>query len=612
MSTDAPKSTMHAEPPQATKKSSQGLRMAASAALLFVALLVALGVYAMVGPGPPVPRGVLTATAVDGGDKHYRQEGEVSEQPSITGTATKIDSQRSVSASTSTSSAGGARLFDNTLAIYNLDDDLLMQRIGLAVFEQLRDGGRFRQIRYVPAGKTLPPGDRVPDVFVTLDKVSWEESGWPGRKQFTGHFRVTASDQFRRSNHSYQSNLSPPRVQFRWQAEINYAAKQTGIESSGARYQAVGGDLGKEIAGKVTELLDSLATEHSRAGELPMHLYPEYKPLPTFGFLARLEAQKLVDGPAFMEHAVGVWQTPPTRLPQEVVATVRQSLTEDGWEVSGGDNDHHYLRATRELEVVTVFPEDDGLTIGGQDADAGARMFVVYMHSMPADEVQAAVERMFEEGAPESALLTFQNHWYQHRDLVEQYFEEYTPTQAESWLQLARLRKQSDPEAARNALLRANALLRVLRQESPDASMKKLAEELGLGQLPEHVSHEMIALLGLGELREPGEIQVTVRENEPAAVWLGEEDKAQLWLLLTPIRRPGSTPERTLRIQMLELSEGGWSRSEQTGGDLEEGGRPVHAQFVGGNQRVEVFSESAPDAGSYRLVLRRSAPNHTP
>lgn len=610
MSTNAPEKTGPFDSASASSGSSSRRRIAAIVVLVVVALAVGLGAFAMFGPAPPVPQGMLTATADEDRAAGYRQEGEISGDAVIAVSVTKLKSNRNVTASTSTISSSGDRMFDRTLAIYNQNDDLLMQRIGLTLFEQLRDEGRFKQIRYLPAGEHLPYGDRLPEVFVTLDKTSWEESGLPGSRQFKGKLVVTASDQFRRSSNSYSTNLSPPQVQYRWRAEIDYTAKQTGIETSGARYQAVSRDLAKEIAGQLTKLLDDMVTKYGTASELPKQVYPEYTEPPPFDFVVELDAEKLVDGPQFMKHVVAVWQVPDDRTPREVIAAVSRSLADAGWKVPVGDEDREYLRATDGEQVVVVFRDNDGRGGAGENADTPTRMFVEYTRNMPADDIYSAVRKMFEDGADESALVMFQNAWYRHRDLVEEYFKEHTPTQAESWLQLARLRKKSEPEAARKALLRANALQRIIHQKLPDSPMKKLAEELGMDKFPQRISHEMMKILGLGELRKPGQIKVTVRENEPAAIWLGESGEEQSWLLLTPIRRRGVDPEWTLRIQLLKLRESGWSRSDQTGGDLRATGRPVHTQHVGNGQEVQVFSESVHGGRSYRLTLRRSGPEN--
>src|SRR5690606_20832843 len=112
--------------------------------------------------------------------------------PLLAANAIKLESRRSVAASSSISHSGGNRLFDRTLVICNRDDSLLMQRIGLAVFEGFRDTGRFQQVRYLPVGEIPPVGQRLPEIFITLDNSAWKESGLPVKRQYEGKFLVTA------------------------------------------------------------------------------------------------------------------------------------------------------------------------------------------------------------------------------------------------------------------------------------------------------------------------------------------------------------------------------------------------------------------------------------
>lgn|GEM_PF-3150592 len=588
---------------------STGRRLAMIFLLIVVVLAIGLGAYAMFGPAPRVPEGMLTATAEDGGNS-YRVEGEISEKPSVAATATQLESNISSSSTSSSASSSGDRLFDRTLAIYNLGDDLLMKRVGLAVFEKLRDEGRFDQIRYLPAGEHLPWGERLPDLFITLDRKSWEEGGLPGSRTFKGTFAVSLCDRFRRSSHGYHGSTTPPQLQLRFDADINYKAKQTGIESSGARYQAVSRDLAKEIVKQITKVLDEQKEKYGTVGELPDLLYPEYIAPPEFDFIDELNAEKLIDGPAFMRHAIAFWQVPDDRPAKEVVKIVRDALASDEWKVPDDEQEREFLRASKDSRVVIVFRQNDGRFVSGEDADVPKPMFIAYTHGQSYDQIREVVASLLDEGVDESVLLMFQNSWYTNRDRIVEYFQDHPPTQSDTWLQLARLWKKTDPDAARDALLRANALRRVMQQENASSSMKKLAEELGMEELPQRFSHELIQSLGFEDLSEPREIEVVIRKDELKAIWVGDQDDEQHWLLLTPVHKPGDPPTRTLRAQWIELRDGGWSRSDGTSGDLTDTEFPVYQRLVRKGTRIRIFSEPLEDGRSYRLRIERTLPEN--
>lgn len=584
----------------------RGRRMALIAGAAAVLAMAGFGLFAVFIPTPQVPAGILTATAAEGGPGGgYGQDGEVTSDPLLAANATELESRRNVAASSSISHSGGNRLFDRTLVICNRDDGLLMQRIGLAVFEGFRDTGRFQQVRYLPAGEIPPVGERLPEIFITLDNSEWKQSGIPVKRQYKGKFLVTACDRIDRSSHYYQHTLSPPQLQFRWRAEIDYSAEQTGIETSGARYQAVSRDLAVEIVEQLTKFLDDAAGKYGAAGDIPADFYPQYAAPPEFDFLSEMGAEKLVDGPAFMRPTVAVWQTPEDRIPREVVSGVRAALAEAGWKLPAADPDDGYLRATSNGQVLEVFRQNDGWNAGDRDADSKERVFIAYTRSMSEDEMDAAVDQMFSRGADERVLLMFQDHWHRHRDAVEAYFAERSPVDAASWLQLARLKEKSAPDAAREALLRANALRWIFHQEAPDSSMEKLAEELGLEALPRNVSQEMIELLPVSRLDAAGEQTLVAHAGAPAAIWLGETDGRQTWLLLT-LRSRGAHPGLDLRINQVRLGDGSWSRSEQTLTKPDPSMVWEHRYHLGAGDRIEIACEPDDDKEAYRLTVRRT------
>jgi hypothetical protein len=607
MSDDARELAEPREPASNAAQRRPAHRTAIITGAVIVLAAIGFGLFAMFVPLPQVPAGMLTATAGEDGQGGYHQEGETTDNPLVAATATSLASRVGETASTATIHSDGDRLFDRTVAIRNLDDGLVMQRIGLALYENLRDTGRFQEVRYLPAGETPPTGARLPEVFITLDNTQWNQSGLPGKRRYKGTFLVTACDRIVRSSHGHHGTSSPPQLQFRWRAEIDYTAEQTGIETSGARYQALSRDLAGEIAERVTKVLDDAADKHGTVGDVPESLYPQYVPPPQFDFLSELGLEKLIDGSALMRPTVTVWQTSEERIPGDVVAHVRDALDAGGWKVPEKQEDLEHLRAWSADQVLEVFRQNDGWNPGDRDADSKERVFIVYTRSMSTDDIDDALEQMFADGVDERVLLMFRSHWYRHRDAVEAYFRERTPTEAASWLQLAQFRRKSDPEAAREALLRANALRWIFDQQAPDSSMKKLAEELGLEGLSQGVSQEMIETLAVARLDSAGEQTLTAHEDTPVAVWLGETDDRQIWLLLT-LRSRGTRTGLELQVNRVEVGDGAWSRSEQTLTKPDPSAVWEHRHHIGGGEAIEISCEPAEDGRAYRLTLRRTVP----
>ncbi|EMI18196.1 hypothetical protein RMSM_04887 [Rhodopirellula maiorica SM1] len=588
----------------ASKVRRSGVLKILAGVIFFVAVFA---FYATFIPSPRVARGVLSVTADDASDNGYRQVGEVSDQAALSANAVTLEASHNVSTVSTSSSSNGARFFARSLAIYNEGTHLLMERVGLDVFETLRDQERFDTLHYVPAGERLADGGPLPEVFVTLNMKSWKEQGLPGHKTYDGELVVTLGNQYRGSSHHYSTNTTPPQVSFRSQMKIEYHATQTGFETSGARYQAVSRDIAKEIVKRFGKLLDDMAEKHSVPGNIPDAFYPTYVPPPAFDFVEVLKAEKRVDGHLFMSPTEAVWQVTNGGSTQDTIATVIESLRKLGWDVSDNNSQNDYLRATHGNEVVTVFSENDGLGASLVDEQKQPSVFVVYRRSMSEKSFAEAIKQLIQSDASESTLLMFQQRWYRYPEQIGQFFEKHHPTHPDTWLQLARLHKTSDPEAAIQALLKATALQRITAQQSANTSMKKLAEELGMEELPKQISDATITSLGLNKLTSPGELELMLSDDGQAIIYLGERKDRQTWLLLTPAPKRGSGAERPLRIQTFQLGKGVTSRSTQTVGDLTTEQERIYATRAGKNDSLNISSVPAPEPGRYRLKLQRTA-----
>ena len=573
-----------------------------------VIFLVAIFVfYVTFVPSPRVALGVLSVTADANSSDGYRQVGELSDKAAWSANASTLNATRNVSTTSSSSSSNGTRFFGRTLAIYNEDNDLLMERIGLDVFETLRNQELFDTLHYLPAGERLADGERLPEVFVTLDMKSWNEQGLPGRRTYDGELVVTAGNQYRGSSHYYNSTMTPPQLSFRSQITIDYDATQTGFETSGVRYQAVSRDLANKIVKQLGKLLDDMANKHAVPGKIPDAFYPTYIPPPSFDFIEPLQAKTLVNGHRFMSPTEAVWQVTKKGSPQDAIAAVTKSLTDLGWNISDDGSQEIYLRASHRNEVLTVFSENDGRGPPRVDDVKQPSIFITYRRSMNGKSFDKAITQLIQSDASESTLVMFQQHWYRYSELIDQYFNEHHPTHPDTWLQLARLRKTSDPEAAIRALLNASALRRIITQQSPDSSMKKLAEELGMKEFPKQVSSSTISSLGLHALTSSGELELTIRDHGQAIIYLGEHKDRQTWLILSPAHKRGSGAEYPLRIQTVQLGDGVTSRSDQTIGDQANKRERLCATRVGEDNSLNISSVPAPEPGSYHLKLLRTA-----
>jgi hypothetical protein len=584
---------------EAGPKRYSGLSIFFSLTLL---ILVSLVAYAIFGGSPRVPLSVLASTASNDKGEPYQQEGQIKEQSSFSANATSLKANRNVTTAKTTSRSNGACVFDRSIAIFNFSDELLMQRVGLAIYEGLRDKQRFEKVLYIPKGQRLPDGEPLPELFMTLGLPSWNESGLPVSRHYEGELAVTISDQLRRSNSSRINHLTPPRIQFSARMRIEYSAQQNGLETSAARYQTVSKDLSKNIVADTIKLLDELVAENGSASQLPSDFYPAYLSVPSFGFLETIQADKLLDGCQLMSPCQAVWVTSEASTPQSITDAVKQSLSESGWTVD--DSKPDYLYATLDDQEVEVFRDNSSQPREPSEASKPAAMFIVYRRPMNTEQIQSAVESMFQSGAHEDSLVMFHSHWHAHPEQVEAYFAKHSPKRAESWLQLAQFRKQSAPESAKDALLKANALRLLFSQSSPDSAMKKLAEELKMPALPSQISSDVLESLSVHKLDDQSELRVDVQEESTTPIWIGDDGKEQTWLLLTPLQ--SRDKGHLLRVQVVKFHQGGHSRSTQEIQCKADSALPVFTDFVGGDGSVVVHYEPGDGTKSSQLVVRRA------
>ena len=181
-------------------------------------MLVAGGALALVGfvvvQMPLMPsEGVVEAVRDPGSDAGYREVGDTA-AGAYSFNFTSVNATTRAESAHATAVPPDARVLASTIAVYNFDDSLVMQRLGRELFKQLRDSKRFEKVHYLPLGERLADGERVPDLFVTLDLNAWQESGIPGFRLFEGEIVATFGDRLRTSGFHIVDELEPPRTEF--------------------------------------------------------------------------------------------------------------------------------------------------------------------------------------------------------------------------------------------------------------------------------------------------------------------------------------------------------------------------------------------------------------
>lgn len=582
-------------------------RFRSSAALIAVAAaLFALGLVVWVGR-PRTAAGPLKSTRDADGQVH--QTGEVAGPVGVPAQATLLNAQSSSISTLSSSHSGGALVFADSIAILNLSEHLLLQRVGLQLYEQLQQRGEFTQVQYVPHGSLLPAGGRLPDLFLTLDLKKWEERGIPGRVNYDGVLLVTVGPDIRQSNSSVSDSFSPPRVDFHSTLELEYKATQTGLETAAAQYQTVSRKIAEELSGKVVKELQSLDDKFGAAPPMAAEFYPPYQPPPQWKFLETLAAEKVIDGSTFLQPTKTQWRVTTRRPPAEFWPVILPELAETGWKVPewSAENLPESIRASQGVHWLQVFPERRGVTSAVEPQPPTEWRYVIALDRREQD-LGRLLTQLLDRQATETQLLMLQNHWYRAAERVQERFAAQPPQSTNAALLLAELAHHRGAEDdARDLVRRAHTFQQITGDESFKARVDQLAKTLDVAPLPTALTGAALEAVQLPNLSAPGEVVLVVGPRQPAFLWLGDIEKQQRLLKLNPTgkaRQPGPCP---LQVRSIKLFEGGRSWSDSTTGDLTSTGRTLVVEQLPGGEQIEVVSRPLEPAGQFELRVRRTA-----
>ncbi|MHC4879861.1 MAG: hypothetical protein ACYTGL_25700 [Planctomycetota bacterium] len=507
--------------------------------------------------------------------------GESSNGLNVAMQAAKLNSKNNTSTSSSEMHSNPAFLADRRLAIFNRSDHLLLNRVASSLLKQLQAESKFDEISYFPSGHQPEIGGRAPDVYMTLDLRSIEESGLVSsdlKASVVAHFGTSIMS----SSYSSTDDQSPPTVRSRMDIEVEHESSLVGVVSSGAKYQLQGADIAKQIAEPLLKKLDALREKHSRLPELPAVFWPEWSPEPELPFLDELNAQRLNGGHGLMVANDSAWVYQPSQDAIAAVTAIRDELLADGWREENfysGSTEHFTLRMEKDNAIIDVFPErkssrmhhrimvsEDGET---PDESPSPRHYVRYRERLPREVIRQAVNEVFEaENRDIETLLALRRYWHgeQYGELIR-LIEERPVRRADAWLVAAEYyTRQKDVEGTRRALACAQFLSMTLTESGDiDRRIKAQAKKMKID--PKSLRNpgiELLATLGVAKLNpeeEPAGI-LTVAFGEPAAFYVLDDEGVPTVFTVT-VKELSEGRYHTTHMESSERSRS-WSTGETT------------------------------------------------
>ncbi len=482
-----------------------------------------------------------------------------------------LKSQNNTTTASSDSHFNRAFLADRSLVIFNLSSHVLMERIGTELLQQLKADNHFDQLAYYPPGHVPETEAEAPDLWLSVNLESIEESGITGR-ELKATVTAALGSSFAASRHSVHDHLSPPIVTLNVNISVDHQSTLTGIESSSAEYSQQGKDIAKQLMTAVSDKLKTLREKHPPLPKLPSSLNPEFVAAPEFEFLKRLNATRQTSFHGFMFHNETFWQFTSTENAEPTLASIRDELSKSDWKVGdfeAADLQNAYLRAVKEDAILELFPTKRRIfSMPETKEPQGLVQYNVrYLHRISSDEMQAVVAELLVAPKPDvDELLVLRRFGSsEQQDQVMKLIEKHPPRSVEAWLMLAEsYARDNNADACRAALVRATLLMLTVRDSADyDRRIKDIAakQKIEASEL-KVVDQAVLTELGIAELvagADPSTVEISA--NSAASFFVANDSEGSTVItarLQTDGRGQATTPTTVTFLQASEKSRS-WS-----------------------------------------------------
>jgi hypothetical protein len=366
----------------------------------------------------------------------------------------------------------------------------LIQRVGAILRARLEGFGLIQRLEIVdasiPANKQnlrpmLPEGARAPDLFLRLGLPQAKESGWVNR---TLQATITASIGTApwQSHQSTTDDTTPPVIGFHWNANLDVRSSIKGFETP--KYRTVAESVANDLAKAITNELTKLSGKYGALPALPEFLYGPYQPAPKLHAADQVKAERAMSYFGLLTKNETFWRFRTATNPAPQLEAFAQALKEEQWKIESLElTNQFFIRARKEDARLEVFqPREAGLRLQMEPGERELPQFVVhYRLPFSRSEREGAFDRLLDESVPLDRLMLFERSYANaQRDRFYAQLEKAPARRPEAFLSLARMyRQRKDNDRATNALVRARALLVMLREPGDvESQLDAVAKEI--------------------------------------------------------------------------------------------------------------------------------------
>jgi len=434
------------------------------------------------------------------------------------------------------------------------------------------------QVEYYPYGSRPEPGGILPDVFITVDTLEFQETAFLRSRHLKGIIRWKVGNTL--CDNSKVPTSGEVVAGFNAESRLDHESTVVGIEGPRAKYKLEADGISAEMIKSISKQFASLLDKYGGLPKAPLTLYGAYHEPPAFSFLADHETEQLVSGHGLLKNNQTVWRFAEKGTIDEALTVYRDELKALGWNCQEQSKD--YLWMQRRNEQVSIFQEHRRDAAGG-DLDgnranpsaagaSGVSMIAQYTSDFTDEQIKQAMDALLAGQTDIRTLLAFERYFTPEQlERLGTVVEASPLCTLDRFLVLGRYwAARGQMDQGRQCLMRARALL--YAEKEPDAKSqeirslaKKLADE-SLADAP--MSEETLGGVGFvsaGQLTEP--LKAERGPDEPVLLYrrLGNGQFHTFALRVTRSRDASSSASYVLLV--IESREGRSSSSEAAGAD---------------------------------------------
>jgi hypothetical protein len=275
------------------------------------------------------------------------------------------------------------------------------------------------KVEYYPYGTRPELGGILPDVFITVDALEFDE------REFLRSRRLEAIIQWNVANTLFAgpsaagTSYGAAVVGFNAESRLDHKSTLVGIESPRAKYKFEADGICAEMARSISKQFADLLDKYGALPKAPQMLYGTYREPPTFSFLADHAAERLISGAGLLKNNYTVWRFTEKRKTDEALAAYRDELKVSGWSLKELGKD--YLLMQRQNEHIYIFQQrrhdlPNGTIEGGQPnsspaGPSGASMVARYTSDFTDEQIRQAMDALLAGETDVNTLLAFERYF---------------------------------------------------------------------------------------------------------------------------------------------------------------------------------------------------------